>query len=84
MGAGFIGCIILEALAASGANLTVVEMGDRMVPRMLDETAGNLLKGWCENKGVRVHTSTVSSRLRPTLRASSRQRSTVNPSLTSS
>ena len=58
MGAGFIGCIILEALAASGANLTVVEMGDRMVPRMLDETAGNLLKGWCENKGVRVHTST--------------------------
>jgi NAD(P)H-nitrite reductase large subunit len=58
MGAGFIGCIILEALAASGANLTVVEMGDRMVPRMLDQTAGNLLKQWCENKGVKVHTST--------------------------
>jgi NAD(P)H-nitrite reductase large subunit len=58
MGAGFIGCIILEALAASGANLTVVEMGDRMVPRMLDQTAGNLLKTWCESRGVKVHTST--------------------------
>ena len=40
MGAGFIGCIILEALARSGAQLTVVEMGDRMVPRMMTEVAG--------------------------------------------
>lgn len=58
MGAGFIGCIILEALAESGATLTVVEMGDRMVPRMLDDTAGNLLKRWCISRGVNVHTST--------------------------
>ena len=58
MGAGFIGCIILEALALSGANLTVVEMGDRMVPRMLDQTAGNMLKRWCQDKNVTVHTST--------------------------
>jgi NADPH-dependent 2,4-dienoyl-CoA reductase/sulfur reductase-like enzyme len=58
MGAGFIGCIILEALALSGANLTVIEMGDRMVPRMLDQTAGNLLKQWCQSKDVDVHTST--------------------------
>lgn len=58
MGAGFIGCIILEALVARGVDLTVVEMGDRMVPRMLDQTAGNLLKRWCMEKGVKVHTST--------------------------
>ncbi len=58
MGAGFIGCIILEALAQSGANLTVVEMADRMVPRMMNETAGNLIKSWCEKKGVKVHTGT--------------------------
>jgi NADPH-dependent 2,4-dienoyl-CoA reductase/sulfur reductase-like enzyme len=32
MGAGFIGCIIMEALAARGVQLSVVEMGDRMVP----------------------------------------------------
>ncbi|MFY7983962.1 MAG: NAD(P)/FAD-dependent oxidoreductase, partial [Burkholderiaceae bacterium] len=35
MGAGFIGCIIMEALAARGVQLSVVEMGDRMVPRMM-------------------------------------------------
>ncbi|MCG8324380.1 MAG: NAD(P)/FAD-dependent oxidoreductase, partial [Thiotrichales bacterium] len=43
MGAGFIGCIILEALAERGVNLTVVEMGDRMVPRMMNQVAGNLI-----------------------------------------
>lgn len=58
MGAGFIGCIILEALAQSGADLTVVEMADRMVPRMMNDTAGNLIKDWCEQAGVTVHTST--------------------------
>ena len=58
MGAGFIGCIILEALAARGVKLTVVEMGNRMVPRMLDETSGGLIKDWCEKEGVKVHTST--------------------------
>jgi len=58
MGAGFIGCIILEALAQSGADLTVVEMADRMVPRMMNDTAGNLIKSWCEQEGVKVHTST--------------------------
>ncbi|WP_296444649.1 FAD-dependent oxidoreductase, partial [Rhodoferax sp. UBA5149] len=35
LGAGFIGCIIMEALAARGVHLSVVEMGDRMVPRMM-------------------------------------------------
>lgn len=58
MGAGFIGCIVLEALALRGVDLTVVEMGDRMVPRMMDDIAGNMLKSWCENKGVTVRTST--------------------------
>lgn len=58
IGAGFIGCIILEALAARNIKLTVVEMGDRMVPRMMDQTAGNLIKDWCQKKGVKVHTST--------------------------
>lgn len=61
MGAGFIGSIILESLALKGVNLTVVEMGDRMVPRMLDEVAGVMLQEWCEAKGVRVLTSTMIS-----------------------
>jgi len=58
MGAGFIGCIILEALAARGVDLTVVEMENRMVPRMMNDTAGGLIKRWCESKGVKVFTST--------------------------
>ncbi len=58
MGAGFIGCIILEALASRGVNLTVIEMDDRMVPRMMDQNSGNLIKKWCQDKGVAVHTST--------------------------
>jgi NAD(P)H-nitrite reductase large subunit len=57
IGAGFIGCIILEALASMGVELVVVEMGDRMVPRMMTPAAGGLIKRWCESKGVKVHTS---------------------------
>ena len=58
MGAGFIGCIILESLALRDVNLTVVEMENRMVPRMMDDVSGNMIKSWCESKGVAVHTST--------------------------
>ena len=56
MGAGFIGCIIMEALASRGVKLAVVEMGDRMVPRMMGPTAGGMIKDWCEKKGVTVYT----------------------------
>jgi NADPH-dependent 2,4-dienoyl-CoA reductase/sulfur reductase-like enzyme len=65
MGAGFIGCIIMEALAARGVELTVVEMGDRMVPRMMGPTAGGMIKDWCEKKGVRVFTGTRVEAIEP-------------------
>jgi NAD(P)H-nitrite reductase large subunit len=55
MGAGFIGCIIMESLATRGVKLSVVEMGDRMVPRMMGPTAGGMIKDWCEKKGVTVY-----------------------------
>ena len=57
LGAGFIGCIIMEALAKRGVELTVVEMGDRMVPRMMTPKAGGMIKRWVEEQGVRVVTS---------------------------
>ena len=57
IGAGFIGCIILEALAKCCGHLTVVEMEDRMVSRMMDETSSGMLKRWCEDKGIDVLTS---------------------------
>ncbi len=56
MGAGFIGCIIMEALAARGVELVVVEMGERMVPRMMPPRASELIHAWCERQGVRVIT----------------------------
>lgn len=56
MGAGFIGCIILEALASRGVELVVVEMGDRMVPRMMPPRASEMIRAWCEREGVHVVT----------------------------
>jgi NAD(P)H-nitrite reductase large subunit len=56
IGAGFIGSIILEALAMRGVQLAVIEQGERMVPRMMGPNAAGLLKRWCESKGVTVHT----------------------------
>jgi NADPH-dependent 2,4-dienoyl-CoA reductase/sulfur reductase-like enzyme len=58
MGAGFIGCIIMESLAARGVKLSVVEMGDRMVPRIMGPVAGGMIRDWCEAKGVQVFTGT--------------------------
>jgi NAD(P)H-nitrite reductase large subunit len=58
LGAGFIGCIVLEALVARKVQLTVVELEDRMLPRMMDPTGAELLKSWCERQGVRTLTNT--------------------------
>ena len=58
MGAGFIGCIIMEALKQRGVALSVVEMGDRMVPRMMGPMAGGMIRDWCETQGVKVFTAT--------------------------
>jgi NAD(P)H-nitrite reductase large subunit len=58
MGAGFIGCIVLEALVARDVKLTVVEMEERMLPRMMDVAGGDMIARWCEKSGVRVLTGT--------------------------
>jgi NAD(P)H-nitrite reductase large subunit len=58
LGAGFIGCIIMEALVERGLALTVVEMGDRMVPRMMTPAAGAMIREWCEHKGISVRLGT--------------------------
>ncbi len=65
LGAGFIGCIIMEALAARGLKLSVVEMGDRMVPRMMGPVAGGMIRDWVESKGVEVFTSTKVESIEP-------------------
>ncbi|MFZ2386454.1 MAG: FAD-dependent oxidoreductase [Polaromonas sp.] len=65
MGAGFIGCIIMEALMQRGVRLSVVEMGDRMVPRMMGPTAGGMIRDWCEAQGVQVFTGTRVEAIHP-------------------
>jgi NADPH-dependent 2,4-dienoyl-CoA reductase/sulfur reductase-like enzyme len=65
MGAGFIGCIIMEALAERGVDLTVVEAGNRMVPRMMTEGAGAMIKAWCERKGIKVLTDSKVTSIEP-------------------
>jgi NADPH-dependent 2,4-dienoyl-CoA reductase/sulfur reductase-like enzyme len=65
MGAGFIGCIIMEALKQRGVQLTVVEMGDRMVPRMMGPAAGGMIREWCESKGVKVFTGAKVQAIEP-------------------
>ena len=65
LGAGFIGCIIMEALSSRGVKLSVVEMGDRMVPRMMGPTAGSMIRDWCETRDVEVFTSTKVEAIEP-------------------
>jgi NAD(P)H-nitrite reductase large subunit len=65
MGAGFIGCIIMEALKQRGVQLSVVEMGDRMVPRMMGPVAGGMIRDWCESQGVQVFTGTRVEAIEP-------------------
>ncbi|ROR32602.1 NAD(P)/FAD-dependent oxidoreductase [Inmirania thermothiophila] len=56
MGAGFIGCIIMEALATRGVQLTVVEMAPRMLARMMDDAGAEMIRAWCERKDITVLT----------------------------
>jgi pyruvate/2-oxoglutarate dehydrogenase complex dihydrolipoamide dehydrogenase (E3) component len=56
LAAGFIGCTIMEALVRRAVQLTVVEMGDRMVPRMMTPEAGAMIKRRVKTQGVCVVT----------------------------
>jgi NAD(P)H-nitrite reductase large subunit len=63
VGAGFIGSIVLEALHQMGCDITIVEFAPRMVARMLDDVAGNMLGRWSQAKGVKVFTNTKVERI---------------------
>ncbi|MBT7942312.1 MAG: NAD(P)/FAD-dependent oxidoreductase [Alphaproteobacteria bacterium] len=63
IGAGFIACIILQSLIERGVKLTVIEREPRMVSHMMDDVAGDMLKRWCEAKGVIIRTATQVSRI---------------------
>lgn len=59
IGAGFVACIIMQALVRRGAELTLVTgSSGRMVRSMMNPTAGGLIMDWCRNSGVRIITGT--------------------------
>jgi len=58
MGAGFVGCIIMEGLLSRGVDLTILVRSGYMVRRMMNPTASSLIQRWCEAKGIRILTRT--------------------------
>jgi len=64
MGAGFVGCIIMEGLLSRGVDLTILVRSGYMVRRMMNPTASGLIRRWCEAKGVKILTHTQPKELR--------------------
>ena len=58
MGAGFVGCIIMEGLLSRGVDLTILVRSGYMVRRMMNPTASGLIQRWCEAKSVKILTRT--------------------------
>ncbi len=59
VGAGFVACIIMSALASRGAKITCIVRGKRMVGSMMNPAAATMVKRWCEKEGIRVLTETT-------------------------
>jgi NAD(P)H-nitrite reductase large subunit len=59
MGAGFVGCIIMEGLVALGFDLTILVRSGRMVSRMMNPPASAMIRRWCEAKGVAIRVDTL-------------------------
>lgn len=52
IGAGFIAFTCLDALVHLGAKVTVVEVEDRILPRMIDSVGAAMVQEYLESKGV--------------------------------
>ena len=59
MGAGFVGCIIMQGLVNLGVDLTILVRSGRMVSRMMNPEASGMIRRWCEGKGVRIRVNTL-------------------------
>lgn len=55
LGAGFIGFIVLNAMYKRGWNLSVVEMAEHVLPRMLNADSAKLVEQWLRRKNVDLH-----------------------------
>jgi NAD(P)H-nitrite reductase large subunit len=52
VGAGFISFTILNAILSRGAQLTIVEVAPRILPRMVDEACAGIVADWLRKHGV--------------------------------
>jgi len=59
MGAGFVGCIIMQGLVSLGVDLTILVRSGRMVSRMMNPASSAMIRSWCEAKGVRIRVETL-------------------------
>jgi len=59
MGAGFVGCIIMQGLVSLGVDLTILVRSGRMVSRMMNPASSGMIRTWCEAKGVHIRVDTL-------------------------
>ncbi len=64
IGAGFIGFIVLNAMAKLNWKLSVVEAESQVLPRMLDTTGAGAVEGWLTARDIAVHTGTQVQEIR--------------------
>jgi NAD(P)H-nitrite reductase large subunit len=63
MGAGFVGCIIMQGLVSRGADLTILIRSGRVVSRMMPVRASEMIARWCTARGVRILGKTQTARI---------------------
>ncbi len=56
IGAGFIGFIVMNALHKIGCQLSVIEIQEQILPRMLDRSSATVAERWLINKEIAVYT----------------------------
>ncbi|HSG21140.1 MAG TPA: FAD-dependent oxidoreductase, partial [Burkholderiaceae bacterium] len=56
VGAGFIAFTILNGIIQRAGKVTIVEVADRIRPRMIDDTGAKLVGDWLEQRGVTLRT----------------------------
>ena len=54
VGAGFISFTILNAILSRGAQLTIVEVAPRILPRMVDAACAEIVSAWLIRHGVKI------------------------------
>lgn len=64
VGAGFIGCIVLNAMHKRKWELAVVEREAHLLPRMLDTTAADHAQRWLAGRNVPMHLGCTVRRIR--------------------